>query len=712
MVVDVEERHDDARSTRAGRWAGVGVDAAVLFGLAGVAITQPILDLFGNNPTFFVAGNYGRRNTVAFALVVAIVPAAVVFGVTALFRLVSRRSSALAHGIGVGVLAALFGLVLCRTIGIDATVPVFALAALLGAAVAAAEGRYPTVRRFLAYLALGNLAFLVLFLFASPTTELLRGAAYADAGAVRVPPLEGPVTVVVLDEFPLAALMRPDGTINEVRYPNLALLAGETTWFRNASAEIPSTYVSVPEILSGVRSDDGDLPILRDHPRNLFTLFGQRYPINNYEVVTDMCPPDSCGRPPGQPVSQALSDAAVVYRHRVLPEPMREGLPAIDQGWGDFGGDLGAETSVTDGPMPTTSSGEPDPMARMAEVPETDGGQLGQSTALRRQTQLITADPSINLVHVLLPHHPYVLTPWGVTSSNKWVPGTMPPPDDPRHERAFAELYGMQAMQVAAIDQMVGEIVAHLKQTGAWDTGTFVLLSDHGIDITAPNFTRTVRDEDRNEDGILRIPLFIKAPGQTAGEVRDEPATTLDVLPSLIDILDIEAGWDMDGHSLFDGSEPGYDRVLSSDSFEDGLDYVARQQEHLPEGDSWASVLAIGEQGDLVGAQVADHDVGAPSDLAWNGDVVAEALADPAAAGGVAPVQVRGHVSGTDDEPPDLVVALDGTISATIGGYTRIDEGWGFTGVLGPEVEGGADEVVAYEVERTGDRVTLHALVT
>ena len=71
-----DETRDDDRERLPGRWRPgpgarrVGVDAAVLFGLAGVAITQPILDLFGNNPTFFVAGNYGRRKTVAFAIVV------------------------------------------------------------------------------------------------------------------------------------------------------------------------------------------------------------------------------------------------------------------------------------------------------------------------------------------------------------------------------------------------------------------------------------------------------------------------------------------------------------------------------------------------------------------------------------------------------------------------------------------------------------------
>ncbi len=62
--------------------------------------------------------------------------------------------------------------------------------------------------------------------------------------------------------------------------------------------------------------------------------------------------------------------------------------------------------------------------------------------------------------------------------------------------------------------------------------------------------------------------------------------------------------------------------------------------------------------------------------------------------------------------PPDLVVALDGVISGTLGGWVADGDQWRFTGLLGPEVEGGAREVVAYEVERDGDTVTLHPLVT
>src|SRR5690606_37849186 len=147
-----------------------------------------------------------------------------------------------------------------------------------------------------------------------------RGVAYSDDGQVRVPPLDGPVVVVILDEFPLTALLRPDGSLNDQRYPNIAALAARSTWFRNAAAESKTTFVSVPSILSGIRATSDDLPTYRDHPRNLFTLLGSRYPVHRYEPVTDLCPPGACEPEPAQPLGRALGDARLVYAHRVLPD--------------------------------------------------------------------------------------------------------------------------------------------------------------------------------------------------------------------------------------------------------------------------------------------------------------------------------------------------------------------------------------------------------
>ena len=98
-------------------------------------------------------------------------------------------------------------------------------------------------------------------------------------------------------------------------------------------------------------------------------------------------------------------------------------------------------------------------MSGLEEVPDSDRGKVGQQSALRRQVQRITAAPSVNLVHVLLPHHLYALTPWEVASTDPWRPNELPGRDDPRHDRAFAEVYATQAMQVAAVDDRGDRLV-------------------------------------------------------------------------------------------------------------------------------------------------------------------------------------------------------------------------------------------------------------
>ena len=62
-------------------------------------------------------------------------------------------------------------------------------------------------------------------------------------------------------------------------------------------------------------------------------------------------------------------------------------------------------------------------------------------------------------------------------------------------------------------------MIDHLEATGAWDESlVVVIMSDHGIDMTAPGFTRYA--DDTNTDELFRIPLFIKEPGQTEGRRR------------------------------------------------------------------------------------------------------------------------------------------------------------------------------------------------
>ena len=688
------------------------VDAAVLVGVAGVAITQPALDLFGRNPTFFVAGGYGRRQIVAFALVVAFVPALAAFVVSAGPGLVDRRLGAWLHGGAVAGFAGLFGLVVCRTVGLDAVSPALVVAVVVGVGVAVAEWRVRWARQFLSYLAVGNVAFVLLFLLTSPSAELLTGVSYADAGNVRVPPLDGPVVVVVLDEFPLTSLLRADGSINEVRYPNFADLARESTWFRNAASESEYTAVSVPTILTGIVGDKEEVPFLRDHPRNLFTLFGSAYPVNRYELVTDLCPPDVCARPRGHSLRQALDDASVVYRHRVLPGALRDALPDIDGSWGNFGDGIVGDAPTQETTVPTNAAGEPDRLARMRSIARTsDGGRDGQARALVRQIDLIGAAPSVNVIHVALPHHPYVLTPWGTVNSDgyraAWVPAE---PSQPGYEFITREVRAHQAMQVGAVDGMVGHLVERLDSTGAWDEATVVVVSDHGVDLTPPGGL-TRRPNDDNMDELFRIPMFIKVPGQIEGEVRDDPASTADVLPSVVDLLGIETEWRFDGHSLFDGSEPTFDRRVTS-NVEAAFEVAARQAALFPRGERWNDLAAVGVAEDLVGRPVSEFEVAARSDVSVTLDR-SDLLADLSADSGLVPQTLRGVLRGSESTPPpELAVALNGTFAGSIGGYQPDGDAWKFSGLMANYFVDGANHVAIYRVERRGDRVTLHEVTS
>ena len=314
--------------------------AFIILGLSGLAITQPILGLFGDNPQFFVAGSYTTTQIVAFGLLVALVPPLVGIAITAVGTLADRRVGAVAFAVVISVLALAFALALARTLGVDGMLAASALAVLLAAGIVLAVWRSHAAQLFFSYLAVANAAFIVVFLFVSPASELVIGDSSAvEFGQVTVPELKAPLVVVVLDELPAGTIMRSDGSINSARYPGFARLAQTSTWFRNASSTDNETLHAVPTILTGKRVELGTLPTYADHPRNLFTMLGRHVPVDRFEAVTNMCPPQICEPAPPRPLSQAFTDASIVYGHRVLPDELRDELPAIDNSWGDFGGD-------------------------------------------------------------------------------------------------------------------------------------------------------------------------------------------------------------------------------------------------------------------------------------------------------------------------------------------------------------------------------------
>ena len=686
--------------------------AFIILGLSGLAVTQPLLDLFGQNPEFFVAGNYGRSQIIWFALLIASVPPLVGIGATALASTVSRQLGTIVFVIVVASLATAFGLALLRTLGLDQIVAVLALALIVGGGVAWVVLRTRAGQLFVSYLAVGNLLFVGSFFLLSPTSELVAGRSMGDIGDVILPTLGGPVVVVVLDEFAVATLMGADGSLNDERYPGFAELAAVSTWFRNASSQYNLTHRAVPSILDGTLGDDDDLPTWGDHPRNLFTLFGQDVPVHRYESVTDLCPPNVCEPPPRQPLSQAIEDASVVYGHRVLPEELRDDLPAIDNSWGAYGAeDDAAERSDElvrqEAGAAANASGDESfieqAYAKWQGLDADERSPLGQAGVLRDMTAAIDGTPAVHFVHVALPHRPWVLSRTGVGTS--FSPELITDPDAPGYDFAARMEYQLHSMQVGAADTLIGELVDHLRATPAWADTLLVVTSDHGTNITPPDIGR-MKVTDANREEVYRVPLFIKVPGQVQGEIRDDSVQNLDILPSIVDVVGAQVDWEFDGHSLYDGSTAHTEPKVSTD-VDAAIAIAERRRDDFPYGDDWTALAAVGDDGDLVGTAVADLEIGDPSE--WRATLDQAALFDDLPTDdGELPFVLAGTVNGGSSEPPALVAAVNGTLAGVVGGYRRGDGGWAFTGYVADFYVDGQNGVELYEVTREGGEATLH----
>jgi hypothetical protein len=674
----------------------------VILGLSGLAVAQPLLDLFGRNPEFFVAGRYGAGQIVWFALVVAFLVPLVGIAVVAGGTLLGRPVGMAVYVVVVALLATTLALSVLRWLGVDHAVVMLALSLCVGAALTLFVVKTRGGALLASYLAVANVLFVGSFLFFSPTAQLVTGDGSPDVAGVDVPPLRAPVVVVVLDELPAATIMRGDGTINADRYPGFAELAAVSTWFRNASSPHAHTPQAVPALLTGKVTKGDDLPTVGDHPENLFTLLGHDVPVQRYEAVTDLCPPDICIAQPHQPLRQALKDASIVYGHRVLPEELRDGLPAIDRSWGAYG--AGTKAKVD---RPATREERLATLyKKWRALGEDEKGVRGQARILTDSLDSITAVPSLHVVHVSLPHRPWTLSRSGIALS--YTPAVASKPAAQTTQLGSRLAYQLHSMQVGAVDVAIGDLVKRLQALPTWKDTLLVVTADHGYSLTPPDVGRDVTK--RNADEVYRVPLFIKAPGQTAGKVVDDTAMSIDVVPSIVDLLDAEIDWTFDGHSLYDGSQ-SHTAPRASPEVDAVLAIAAARAEQF-HGDDWIGLAGVGPDGDLVGRDVDELTVGTPSRLRAELEQ-AELLQSLPTTDGTEPFVLTGTVTGratSGGAPEDLVIAVDGTLAGVAGDFHRSGGGWTFTGYVADLYREGRNEVRLYEVERTSGGAVLHPL--
>lgn len=93
----------------------------------------------------------------------------------------------------------------------------------------------------------------------------------------------------------------------------------------------------------------------------------------------------------------------------------------------------------------------------------------------------------------------------------------------------------------------IGTFLEGLQQTGRFDGALIVVTADHGEEL----FEHGGFSHGYSLHGeVLRVPLWVKLPGQTSARTSTDPALLTDILPTILDVLGVDPGGTFDGTSL------------------------------------------------------------------------------------------------------------------------------------------------------------------
>jgi Sulfatase len=477
-------------------------------------------------------------------------------------------------------------------------------------------------------------------------------------GAKQPTPTRPNVVLVVFDEFGGDILLGPNGKIDAGRFPHFAALAKDGTWFRNAQTRYDSTTKAVPLILDGIAPRPKTSPTVRDHPHSIFTALGTAgYRIVTSEEATAMCPVRYCPSERGK-------------RPAIIPNLKR-----------------------------------------------------GRAERFERWIRTIHASrrPTFWMKHALLPHGPWVYLPDGRMSrppGPELLPGMQTIPgfydDYLRHHNEQRQL-----LQLGFADRLLGRLIARLKREGIYDDTMIVVTADHGFAWKVGVPTRR-NVSLSNVDELGSVPMIVKRPGRRAGRVSGALAQTLDVTPTIADVLNVPLGYRSDGRSVFSRAVSGRRtvRIVKRD-FSSVVSIskrrwivrraavVRRRLRELGSGD-WPSLFtAFGSHRDLIGRPV--EDVRAASGVHATLSL-ASSFRRVRRSSGVVPCQIAGRIRGSSPtRERDIAVAVNGRIAAVGRSFHLRGEKVESYSVMVPEttLHDGRNTVEVLEVRNDGEMAVL-----
>jgi hypothetical protein len=642
-----------------------GLHLGVLYALA---VSQPLLNLLGNNADFFTSRQLSSGKVLWFGLAVGLVIPLVLYAIDTAAGLISDSGGWVVHVVLVFALGMLFTAQIARKV-IDPSIGAILLAALLAGALALAYVRSAQLRQIASWFAPLPLLVFALFLFNTPAHKIVFPGSTAAANVTVTGHV--PVVFVAFDEFTGTSLLGPDNKIDPKLFPNFAKLAGDATYYRNYTAAADETTRVMAGLMTGDMWHEHALPIAAEYPHNLFTLFGKDYRLRVSEEATDLCPVKLCHEK-GASSSSVFNDAGLVYLHQIAPKPLEKKLTPVNETLGTFSdADPEAkEEANSNNDKPGVDNSRPH--GRDKILNELGGG--GRPARYEQWLRTIDGkvDRTLYFKHVLLPHVPWQYLPDGRMyrrHSQEYIPGINQGPSF-GDKWLLQQGYQRHVMQVALADRMIGQLVARLKAVGMYDKALIVITADNGESFLHANHDRHVADAVTYTD-IASTPLVIKLPDQHSGGYDDRHVRTFDVVPTIADAASLKMPWKVDGRSILEHGDPAPVAVYREQGkkgrvFKTSLaNYDRARRAALRRRTELFShgLYGIGPHPELIGKSV--DELGgqlAPAQATLDPEL-RRALQSVDTTGPFLPANLAGRVTGMGAGTP-LALALDGKVAA------------------------------------------------
>ncbi|MBS0202059.1 MAG: sulfatase-like hydrolase/transferase [Planctomycetes bacterium] len=354
-----------------------------------------------------------------------------------------------------------------------------------------------------------------------------------------------PVIMIVFDEFSGLSLMNRDLQIDAGHFPQFDRLGKLSTWYRQASTVHIRTDVAVPAILSGQFPTVPRPPLESEYPGNLFQIIHgtDDFDMTVFEPVTRLCPKslqtrERSRRSTQEKIRSLVATLLAVYPRLVLPNDTPLEFPPISRLW------FGLPEQIDWHPSVYIGLQRFDPFIQRRE-------QAQNFIQSLRNTE----KPLFNFLHIEIPHIPSCLLPsgheynydematfhpagaWGDIGEN-WAndPGIVA-----RNEHRYL-------LQLQFVDRFIGQLLDRLQEIDELDRCLLIVTADHGVSYR-PGHSRRIPDAETLPD-LLSIPLFVKLPGQAQGEISDSNVESVDLLPTIAEVLGMPLAGPVDGVSV------------------------------------------------------------------------------------------------------------------------------------------------------------------